>query len=378
MIRYSFVIPTYNNRSLLQNTLKALDRLNPCDSGEFEVVVVDDGSDDGTGEMVGCLDVKYPRIYLYLENTGESCRARTRNQGWRVANGEIVIFIDSDIMIRKDHLRELERCFTLDPDILVTGNRIMMGKQDSPEKFLMDPPGSCAEMELDNLEIRHFLYETLSYNAQANQFDWMQVYSCNMAVLKKNLDRVGGFDEKIKHWGMEDQELGCSLKKMGIRIVINSRLEVIHQYHGDRNDIVINKGRLPGFLENIDYFIAKHPDAVRINKKYLYKFLTGKIPVVSLPVSSAPLEWNFSPNDDLAVFKERILEIISGEKKTLIINDHAENTDLDVWIQLLGEEGSGIRYYPVSRKIPPEMMKLFGEKRKREEDDNRIGNEARE
>jgi glycosyltransferase involved in cell wall biosynthesis len=372
MLKYSFVIPTYNNRLLLENTLKALNHLDDPGNEGYEVVVVDDGSDDGTDRMVQALEKSYPCRYLFIERSAASSRSATRNRGWRQARGEIIIFIDSDIIVGKRHLVEIGRCFRLNPDILVVGTRIMLGEGADPRDYLENFPPRPSVMDPEDLEIRHFLFDTLSWNASANPYDWMQVYACNIAVPKSGLEKVGGFDENILHWGMEDQELGCSLKKAGTVIVLNSRMDVLHQYHGTRNDLVINADKLPGFNANIDYFLGKHPGVIKIHRKFVHKFLSGQIPVVSLPGKAAPEGMTFTASTDIGNFKAGILSFLEGGHGELVVFDEDEKSDLDIWIQLLGEKGSRIRYFPVSRKLPASSMAAYQENRKREETENSV------
>ncbi len=122
-MKASLVIPTYNSRELLAPCLISLNhqRLDPSD--EFEVVLVDDGSTDGTGDMVSALPLKYPVRRFYLPRTEESCRSAARNVGIQAAEGELIVFADGDQIIDPLYLREHIRCHRDRPGIVAVGFR---------------------------------------------------------------------------------------------------------------------------------------------------------------------------------------------------------------------------------------------------------------
>ena len=218
-MKYSFVIPTYNNKVLLKNTLEALNYQPGY--GHYDVVVVDDGSSDDTAGFIRGINRNYDLKYLYLERCEDSCRARTRNHGWRNADGEIVVFIDSDIVVRPDYLAELDRCFAVSDAIAVIGNRLFM---NSPTGYSDITDCSIFKKcffdgkQFDNLEFRHFLYASTSYNINAIMYPWMQLYSCNAAIPKKWLEAVGGFDENFRIGQYEDKDFFLRAAKAGFRL----------------------------------------------------------------------------------------------------------------------------------------------------------------
>jgi len=367
-MKYGFVIPTYNNKYLLKNTLEALNYQNNYSENDYEVIVVDDGSTDNTSCYIKNINKNYNLKYIYLERTKDSCRAKTRNQGWKSSEAEIIIFIDSDIIVKENYLEELDRCFSINKDILVIGNRLMLGESYTTDDIINKKIFKNNVFDSENfnlLEFRHFLYEILSYNPNVNLYNWMQVYSCNMAILKKHLEKIGGFDENFKFWGLEDVELGYSLIKNGVQLIINSKLEVLHQYHGSRNDLAITEEKISGYKKNIDYFLAKHPNALtNVNKRLIYKFFTGDLPVDTMLLSLLNMGYeivkiNFIDHSQLMDIKSNILNIDSKKKIKVVINDYIEDTDLDLWIQLLGKTKYEIKYYPMSKRIDNKSLSKF-------------------
>ena len=104
----SVVIPTFNNAALLPDTLDGVKRQT---FGNLEVIVVDDGSTDDTGDIVSHC---YPEIvYYHQSNHGQ---AAARNKGASLARGDYVAFCDHDDVWNKRHLERLFDCFTSHPN----------------------------------------------------------------------------------------------------------------------------------------------------------------------------------------------------------------------------------------------------------------------
>lgn len=361
-MRFSFVIPTYNNRILLKNTLEALNYQEGFGPEDYEVIIADDGSSDLTQEFIQGVNTNYTFQYLYLERCNQSSRARTRNAGWKKATGEIVVFIDSDILVQKNYLQELDRCFRLNRPMIVLGSRLMLSQpvrfEDiSTGNVFLNHPFQPEHYEM--LESRFYHFEKASYNTNAMLCPWLIVYSCNLAVPKVWLERTGGFDENYKGWGLEDLDLGYALYSQGLVIINNSKLEVLHQFHGKANDFAIEQNQILGYEKNIDYFIEKFPRALNLSNQKAYKFLKGQfsMDIINMNPLVEIREIHFKKHQELEKLKNTILELTKNPNVKAILYDYVENTDLDVWIQLLGRTRSTVKYYPMSRRINAKAMK---------------------
>src|SRR5438105_3126712 len=113
----SIVIPTFNRRDRLVRVLDALDR-QTADPKSFEVVVVDDGSKDGTFELVRDQRRAYEIRAIRQENGGP---ARARNTGVDAASGELLIFIDDDVVPAPELVQEHLRSHEAEKDVVVMG-----------------------------------------------------------------------------------------------------------------------------------------------------------------------------------------------------------------------------------------------------------------
>ncbi|MGD8401095.1 MAG: glycosyltransferase family A protein [Bacillota bacterium] len=363
-MRFSVIIPTYNSKALLKNTLEALNYQTGYTARDYEVVVVDDGSSDYTEEYIEGVNRNYNLKYYYLARSAASCRSRTRNCGWKIATGRIVVFIDADILVQPDYLAELDRCFALSEDLLLLGNRIMLDQKVEYQDIVNGNVFKKYRFNKDHyhlLEFRHFLYNVASFNAKTLMCPWIQSYSCNLAVPKKYLEVTGGFDENFKDWGVEDIEIGYSLCKAGAEVVINSKLEVLHQYHGPRNDLIIEKQKVAGYEKNIDYFMTKHPEALKMASRIAYKFLKGEVSsskmLMELPIRKVEIE--FRDPRRLDEVKAELLKLVECEGIKPILYDYVEATDLDIWIQLLTKKKNVIYYYPMSKWVDVPKMRAF-------------------
>lgn len=192
----SIIIPTYNRRSLLKRVLRALfSQTYPPD--KYEIIVVDDGSTDGTGGMVRRLKAPCTLRYFRQRKGGPSA---ARNYGIKQARGEIIIFIDSDILVDSHFVQEHLEYHQKYPRIVAKGPVIHT-------HTLVHPTGERGKLK--DMSTAFFA-------------------TGNCSVEKKTLLKAGLFDEDFKEYGWEDLELGIRLKKQGLRTVTNKRAVGYH------------------------------------------------------------------------------------------------------------------------------------------------------
>jgi glycosyltransferase involved in cell wall biosynthesis len=89
----SIIVPTLNRKVYLRNCLDSLLKLD-YPKTKLEIVVVDNGSTDGTTEMV---HKEFPQVVVVLEKRRNSCFAR--NAGWKNAKGQIIAYTDDDCVV---------------------------------------------------------------------------------------------------------------------------------------------------------------------------------------------------------------------------------------------------------------------------------------
>jgi glycosyltransferase involved in cell wall biosynthesis/peptidoglycan/xylan/chitin deacetylase (PgdA/CDA1 family) len=198
MIEMSVIIPTYNRVDRLQACLEALSHQTQPLS-DFEVIVVVDGSNDGTVEMLESLSTPYTLIVLCQKNKGQHI---ARNNGVEHARGRYCLFLDDDIMADPQLIAEHTSLHKLQEGVVGIGQITIQFKNDDwfTKRFA---------------EGWHEHYQDL------NRIDikpsWEDCYSGNMSVSRLAFNEVGGFAEDIP-WS-EDLELGYRLEQHGLRFI---------------------------------------------------------------------------------------------------------------------------------------------------------------
>lgn len=100
---FSIIIPSYKSDKFIKQCISSVLH-QTFDS--FEIIIIDDGSPDQTGEICLRIAADYPYVrYIYQEHQGAGA---ARNKGLRVANGEYVLFLDADdYWVNRDLLKEI-------------------------------------------------------------------------------------------------------------------------------------------------------------------------------------------------------------------------------------------------------------------------------
>jgi GT2 family glycosyltransferase len=205
----SVIIPTYNRKESLQRTLAALSR-QTYPAERFEIIIVSDGSTDGTGDAIRAGSYPYRLRFLEQANSGPSV---ARNHGARAACGEVIVYVDDDIEPIDTFLEVHARAHEADEAL------VLIGPQSMPpeERF---PVWIAWEHQM--LERQYTRFRSGEWQAGPNN-----LYSGNFSVRRKHLIACGGFDEKFKR--QEDVELGYRLEKLGLHFRFEGEADGYHR-----------------------------------------------------------------------------------------------------------------------------------------------------
>jgi glycosyltransferase involved in cell wall biosynthesis len=260
VVFFSVVIPTYNRKPILEKCLKALEiqKLSASTAvQDYEVVVVDDGSTDGTLQWLEECKNEFPHVRVFEQNHQGPSAAR--NLGVLQAKGDTIIFIDSDLVVTEVFLQS-------HADALVDGQN----KVGSDKFFTYGAVINTANFE-----------NPTSEPYKITDFSRAFFATGNVAIAKHWLEEAGLFDTEFQLYGWEDLELGVRLKNLGL-ILIKCPQAVGYHWHPAFKieeipsliDKEIQRGKM-GVL-----FYQKHPTwevRLMIQMTLLHKILWGTL-----------------------------------------------------------------------------------------------------
>jgi peptidoglycan/xylan/chitin deacetylase (PgdA/CDA1 family)/glycosyltransferase involved in cell wall biosynthesis len=206
ILRFSIVIPTYQRREVVLGSVQALARQEF--EGKFEVIVVVDGSTDGSGEALRQLSLPFPLTVIEQVNQGAST---ARNRGAETARGEIILFLDDDMEAHPQMITEHDHSHQEGADAVI-GNIPL--HPESPKNFLSYVVGEWAEERVNEL---------LAVNGN---LPFNEIMTGQLSISRKTFFDLGGFDIKFTQggsFGNEDLDFGLRLTKGGYKVFFNPK-----------------------------------------------------------------------------------------------------------------------------------------------------------
>ena len=199
-LRASVIIPVYNGAVMLGRALESLARSSLTD---FEVIVVNDGSTDGSREVALAAGAKV------LDMPKRSGPSAARNAGAAIARGRYLVFLDADVCVTRQTIARLVAALDRHREFAA-----VFGSYDD------SPVAANLISQYRNLT-HHFVHQTSS------RFACTFWAGCG-AVRRTIFLALGGFDERYRRPCVEDIELGVRMTNAGHRIMLDRRIQVAH------------------------------------------------------------------------------------------------------------------------------------------------------
>lgn len=193
----SVVIPTYNRLPILQKSILALENQELTDNkiSDYEIVIVDDGSTDETLNWLAVNEIQLPHVKIFQQN--HQGAAAARNFGVEKAQGDTIVFIDSDLVVTEKFLQ----CHA---------DALARGKQNLNSDRLFTYGAVINTNNFDN---------PTSEPYKITDFSAAYFATGNVAIARKWLEKAGLFDTSFQLYGWEDLELGVRLKKLDLQLI---------------------------------------------------------------------------------------------------------------------------------------------------------------
>lgn len=222
----SIIIVNWNTKDTLRDCLTSI--YKQTQDNQFEVIVIDNASSDGSAEMVR---TKFPRVIL-LENSENRGFAAANNQGMAIARGRYVLLLNSDTLVLNQTIAETVSFADAHPETAVIGCRVLNPDKALQPTCFMFP--SILNMFLSSSYLyklfpgsKFFGRERMIWWDRSDAREVDVVTGCFMLVRPQAIEQVGMMDEQFFMYG-EETDWCYRFKKAGWKVLFTPDAEIIH------------------------------------------------------------------------------------------------------------------------------------------------------
>lgn len=226
-MQLSVIIVSWNVRDHLRTCLQSI--VSHTRDLEYEIIVVDNASHDGSAEMVA---TEFPDVQLIASNENLGF-GKANNRGTEMASGEVVCILNDDTVLQENSLKQMYDKLMAEQDIGCLGCHLINpdgSHQDSVRRY----PGLADQLllltKLHNLfpklrPVQRYLAQDIDYTVEQ---DVDQVMGACMVMRRDVWDAAGGFDERFFVW-FEEVDLQKRIREeQGLRIVYSPLTAIVH------------------------------------------------------------------------------------------------------------------------------------------------------
>lgn len=206
--KYSIIVATYNRIQEMKELISSL-RAMTFSPADFELVVVDDGSEDGTGDYIQSLNTEFDIQYHYQQNQGPGA---ARNRAMSEAKGEYFIFLDSDVIVPDSYLS------AVDKSVKEESWEAFGGPDDSHASF---PP----LLQAINYSMTSFI-GTGGTRGSTESVTRFYPRSFNMGIHRQVFESMGGMND-LRHG--QDMDYSARIYRAGYKVGLIPDAVVYHK-----------------------------------------------------------------------------------------------------------------------------------------------------
>ncbi|MBN2013738.1 MAG: glycosyltransferase [Candidatus Altiarchaeota archaeon] len=215
--KVSIIMPSHNEGRNIHNTIESI--LNNTGYENYEVIVVDDGSTDSSCDQLN-------KAYVKAYRTNRLGAARARNYGASKAKGEILIFLDAHMTIGSNWMTEIVNELEEHPDSVVTTAVYNTNKETSPIRPIEEDMGRAYGITFGNWRLEaEFLPKK-----KDESYEVPMAIGHSIVVRRDLFNNVGGFDNGLIVWSLEDIEFCMRIWLMGFSVRVIPYVELGHKF----------------------------------------------------------------------------------------------------------------------------------------------------
>ncbi len=216
----SIIVCTYNRANFLYNALESIAN-NDFPRNEYEIILVNNNSTDNTEEKCKKFAANFPDVNFRYYTESKQGLSFARNKGIAESNGDFLVFLDDDVVVKPDYLRNLKSNLDNTPDLMTFGGKI------TPRFEAGHPPKW----------LNRWMYSLIS---ATNCPDKTQKYGkrkypigANMGFRRQCLEKSGYFNTELGRTGNillggEEKDIFLKIKGLGMGIYYFPDVEIEH------------------------------------------------------------------------------------------------------------------------------------------------------
>ena len=218
-LKASVIVASYNQKDTLKlNLLAWMQQTYPLEL--IEVIVADDGSNDGTEELANNLMTRLPISLKFYTQEDKGFRlAKIRNEGVALSNGDVVLFVDADTIPCREYVWEHMKYYHVSDNLAVVGMRHRI-KNNITQEYILDKhkldllsqlpmiedPGTPRYMKKWRKEV---LFNNVTFRRHWNA--WGGFHGTLTSCRRKDYIGVGGYDERFTVYGQDSIDMANRL-----------------------------------------------------------------------------------------------------------------------------------------------------------------------
>ena len=256
--KLTVAVINWNACSALRHCLKSI-AAHPY-HGASDVLVVDNGSEDGSADMVRS-DFPWTRLLANRENLGF---AGACNQAVKAADSELILFLNSDIRVLPGSLDAMAECMEGEPAPDICGGHLTDSAGETQKGFTIRRFPTPLSLIFELLLVdKIFPGNRISRRYRMSDWDYQasgevdQPAGACLLIRREVFDRIGGMDPDFHPAWFEDVDFCRRAKKAGFRIYFNHRARFLHE-GGASVSVLSREGFLPLYYRNLERYCRKH------------------------------------------------------------------------------------------------------------------------